>query len=441
MSKPISLRRRLSREYAGIALLTALLLGAILAIALPPFFSQLEQSYLRDAGRGLSARLQETGLLTQGDTTALQTEIEQFAQVNRVNVRLTDDSGSVLAEYTLSDAAYAVSDASLTQPLEPGTTTQYVKAQLSGGPDTGSNLLTSIFWAWTIAGSLAVAIAAMFGYTLARRVSSPVAELTRVSSEMASGDLSARASIDGDLEVRQLATAFNEMAAGVEDTFGSLRRFAGDAAHEIGTPLTALQADLELAQDASDDVHVRDLLERSLSQSERIGKLTRDLLALSRLESVGAVAEPERVDLNALAVAAVDSASSRARRAGLSLTLQRPEQDVPVLGDSSALSRALGNLIDNALKFTPGGGTVDVTVASEADCALLRVSDTGLGIADKDLPLIFERFHRARTAAAIPGSGLGLAIVKAIVEAHRGKITVDSGTSGTTFEICLPVSR
>ena len=157
--------------------------------------------------------------------------------------------------------------------------------------------MTILGWAWSIAGALAVAIAALFGYVLAGRVSAPIAGLTRASGEMAAGDLSVRADIEGDVEVRQLGLAFNEMAEGIEDTFDSLRRFAGDAAHEIGTPLTALQADLELAQDASDDTHVRELLERSLGHSERIGKLTRDLLALSRLESVGAVVEQQRVEV------------------------------------------------------------------------------------------------------------------------------------------------
>jgi hypothetical protein len=160
MSKPISLKTRLSREYAGIALLTALLLGAILAVALPPFFTQLEITYLQDAGRSLDARLRETRLLEQDDTAALQAELQQFAQVNRASVRLTDASGAVIAEYTLDDTGIQVSDEVVTQPLGPGTGAGFVEAQLSGGPDVGSGILTSIFWAWAIAGSLAVAIAA-----------------------------------------------------------------------------------------------------------------------------------------------------------------------------------------------------------------------------------------------------------------------------------------
>ena len=331
MSKPISLKTRLSREYAGIALLTALLLGAILAVALPPFFTQLEITYLQDAGRSLDARLRETRLLEQDDTAALQAELQQFAQVNRASVRLTDASGAVIAEYTLDDTGIQVSDEVVTQPLGPGTGPGFVEAQLSGGPDVGSGILTSIFWAWAIAGSLAVAIAALFGYVLARRVSAPIAELTRASSEMASGDLSVRATVEGDTEVRQLASAFNEMAEGIEDTFDSLRRFTGDAAHEIGTPLTALQADLELAQDASGETHVRELLERSLGHSERVGKLTRDLLALSRLESVGAVAEQQRINLKALAEAVVDGASSRAERSSVSLKLQESGEEARLL--------------------------------------------------------------------------------------------------------------
>ncbi|MDY0339943.1 MAG: ATP-binding protein [Coriobacteriia bacterium] len=441
MSRPISLRTRLSREYAGIALLTALLLGAILALVLPPFLTQLEMMYLQDAGRSLNARLGDTRVLDRDDNAALQAEIEQFAQINRVSVSIFDETGAVLAEYSLDDVAAAVSDEELTLPLGPAGSSMLLQAKIAGGPDAGAGLITSIAWAWAIAGSLAVVIAALFGYILAGRVSAPIAELTRASGEMAAGDLSVRATVKGDTEVQQLASAFNEMAEGIEDTFDSLRRFTGDAAHEIGTPLTALQADLELAQDASGETHVRELLERSLGHSERVGKLTRDLLALSRLESVGAVAEQQRVDLKALAEAAVDSASSRAERAGVNLTVPLSGEDVQTLGDPLALSRALGNLVDNALKFTPAGGKVEVSVGREGNSALLRVADTGLGIAEKDMSLIFERFHRARSAAAIPGSGLGLAIVKAIVDAHRGEITVSSDEAGTVFEIRLPAAQ
>jgi signal transduction histidine kinase len=312
--------------------------------------------------------------------------------------------------------------------------------EVSAGPKPGADFTATIAWAWLIASAFAVGLSATAGYFLAGRVSRPVTELTRISSEMADGDLTVRAEVAGDAEVRMLASSFNEMADGIENTFDSLRRFVGDAAHEIGTPLTALQADLELARENPTDPEVPDLLDRSLAHTERISVLSRDLLALSRLESVGAIAEPQRVDLRAIASGVADSVASRAEQADIELEFSADPFPVEVLGDAAALSRAVTNLLDNALKFTPAGGYVSVAAYRDGAEALLRVSDTGSGIAPHDLPHVFERFHRARSAASVPGSGLGLAIVKAIVDAHRGRVSVTSGPTGTNFEIRIPLA-
>jgi two-component system sensor histidine kinase MprB len=110
------------------------------------------------------------------------------------------------------------------------------------------------------------------------------------------------------------------------------------------------------------------------------------------------------------------------------------------LGDPAALNRAVGNLLDNAIKFTPAGGVVSVALTREGASACLRVADTGRGVAPEDVPHVFERFHRARDAASIPGSGLGLAIVKAIVEAHHGEVTLSSNGPGTRVEMQLPAA-
>ena len=440
-ARPRSLRGRLALGYAGIALVTALLLGAILAVALPRFFAQFEQGYLRDATADALRRLDETGGAGFGDAQALQRQVVLIAEANQLRVRVTDPSGRTLADSGPPADAAAVSPEVRVEPIPDRGGRAIGQIEVSGGPKVGAGLTSSIAWAWAIAGTIAVAVSAGLGFVLAGRVSEPLTQLTRVSGEMARGDLSVRADPRGVVEVRTLATAFNEMADGIEHTFKSLRRFVDDAAHEIGTPLTALQADLELARESPSDPSVPALLEQSLGHAERIGALTRNLLTLSRLEALGAVAEPQSVELTALVSAALDGVASRAEQADIELVFDDRGGGLAVAGDPAALDRALANLLDNALKFTPAGGKVSVSLAQSDALAVLRVCDTGRGISPADVPHVFERFRRARDTAAVPGSGLGLAIVKAIVDAHRGRVRLWSDAHGTTVEMRLPIAR
>ncbi len=436
-----SLRSRLSLGYAGIALLTALLLGAILAVALPRFFAELEQGYLRNASADALRRLGETGGAGANGAQPLDQQVELIAESSQVRVRVMDPSGRMVADSGPPAETETVSREVRAEPITDRDGRVVGRIEVSGGPKVGAGLTASIAWAWAVAGAIAVAVSAALGFVLAGRVSEPLTQLTRVSGEMARGRLSVRADPQGVVEVRTLATAFNEMAAGIEDTFKSLRRFIDDAAHEIGTPLTALQADLELARESPTDASVPALLDRSLGHAERIGALTRNLLTLSRLESLGAVAEPRRVELTALVSAALDAVASRAEQADIELAFDDRGGGLAVAGDPAALDRALANLLDNALKFTPAGGKVSVSLVRSDALAVLRVCDTGRGIAPADIPHVFERFRRARDTASIPGSGLGLAIVKAIADAHRGGVRLWSDAHGTTVEMRLPIAR
>jgi two-component system sensor histidine kinase MprB len=257
---------------------------------------------------------------------------------------------------------------------------------------------------------------------------------------MARGDLGVRADVDRADEVGQLATSFNSMASRVEETVTTLRRFVADAAHEIGTPLTALEADLELARAHASTPDERRLLDRAETQARRLEDLSAGLLRLSRLEARDASSGAEPVDLRAVARRAADAVASRADQADVDLRLEIPDRPIVALAHPDALATAVGNLLDNALKFTPAGGTVILGVGSGAGTARLWVSDTGIGIPPDELPLLFERFRRGRGAAAYPGSGLGLAIVRATMDLDDGSVRADSGASGSRFELALPLA-
>jgi len=311
--------------------------------------------------------------------------------------------------------------------------------ELSEGPAYGRQILVSVTRGWALAGGVAVLLAAVAGWMASRRITTPLLALTDVTTRMAAGDLSARADVAREDEFGLLANSFNEMAGQVQTTVVALRRFVSDAAHELHTPLTALHTNLELIADERDRARRHDFVARAQTQVERLEALTRALLDLSRLESGAAQETTPPIELTALVREMSEPYASRAEQAGLTFGLTLPESPVTVQADEAQLRRALGNLLDNAVKFTPEGGAVRVGLRRKNKWAELWVEDSGIGIADVDLPHLFSRFHRGRNVAGYPGSGLGLAIAKAIVENHGGCIGVESTIGqGSCFSLTLP---
>ena len=309
--------------------------------------------------------------------------------------------------------------------------------ELSNGPAYASEILEDVGWGWGLASIVAVAVAAVVGLIVSRRISAPLVALTEVTTFMADGDLSARADVDRRDELGTLAQSFNRMAGQVEEIVTSLRRFVSDAAHEIHTPLTALHTNLELAQrDAAPESNEH--LVAARAQVERLEGLTGGLLELSRLESPVQPPQLVPVSLLPLVQEVGELYASRAEQAGVTFELSVPEAPVSVLGDEGELTRALSNLLDNALKFTPEGGQIVLGCRKEGAEAVLWVQDTGIGFPDEDLPHLFDRFYRGRNTAAYAGSGLGLAIVQAIVDRHRGQVRAESAPQGATFSVRLP---
>jgi signal transduction histidine kinase len=312
--------------------------------------------------------------------------------------------------------------------------------ELSEGPSYGSDILDNVARGWAVASAVAIILAAAVGWVISRRISAPVLALTAATTRMAKGDLSTRADVRGQDEFSALAQSFNEMAVRVESTVTALCRFVSDAAHELHTPLTALRTDLELFADEPDAAARLAFAERAQAQIARLERLTGELLDLSRIES-GAIRN-ERVELDLVELVELTSEpyASQAEQAGIDLSLDLPSQAIIVNGNEAQLRCALGNLLDNAIKFTPEGGMVSVSLRHEEQRAKLCVQDTGMGIPADDLLQLFSRFHRGRNAMAYPGSGLGLAIVKAIVESHGGQVMAENTSPGTRFTLQLPIA-
>ena len=311
--------------------------------------------------------------------------------------------------------------------------------ELSEGQAYGGAILESVTRAWLAAGLVAVLLAAVAGWLVSRQVTRPLTALTQVTHAMAAGQLSARADVLARDEFGALGESFNQMADRIEEIVGALRNFVGDAAHELQTPLTALQTNLELASGDAPTANTTVYLERAQEQVHRLSHLTENLLNLSRLET-GASAQPRvALDLARLVREMSEAYAARAEQAGELFELQLPDEGAQVQGNEAQLRAVIGNLLDNAIKFTPPGGSVSVRLWQADQEACLSVEDTGIGILPEDQAQLFNRFHRGRNAASYPGSGLGLAIVKAVVQAHGGLVTVENiPAGGTRFTVFLP---
>lgn len=330
-------------------------------------------------------------------------------------------------------------DVVVTVPLQDHRTHEVIGyLVLSEGPTFGTEIVRDVAEKTVVAGALAVLLAGVVGWFTSRRISHPVLALAETTARMAEGDLSVRANVDRRDEVGLLAHTFNTMAARVETTVVTLKRFVADAAHEINTPITALRTNLELAAASDQPDEFRADIAHAQTELTRLETLTHGLLTLARIEAHDDGAAHATIDLAALARQMHERYASRAEQAGITFRLDVPPGAVPIQVDEALVASVIENLLDNALKFTPEGGTVTLALRAEAHTARLEVTDTGIGIPPADVPKLFSRFYRASNASAYPGNGLGLVITRAIVEEHGGTISVDSAAGRTCFAVHLP---
>jgi len=287
-------------------------------------------------------------------------------------------------------------------------------------------------------------VATAGGVFLAGRALAPIDRITRTARAIGAGNLAGRLGLAPRAdEVGRLAATFDQMLDRLERAFAQQRRFAADASHELRTPLTIIKGDLDVVRrrprSPAEYEAAIDLVDEEVT---RLGALMEDLLTLARADSGQAELTREFVYLDAL----VDDVVARFRRlaeaGGLALELHLA-RDVTMLGDAARLRQLALNLVSNAVKYTPAGGRVRVTLTDQDGWARLEVEDTGIGIAPADLPHIFDRFFRADEARARTegGTGLGLAIARWTAEAHGGRLTVTSRPGeGSVFTVRLPLA-
>jgi two-component system OmpR family sensor kinase len=313
--------------------------------------------------------------------------------------------------------------------------------------DSVEDTLETFATVLVIGGLLAFLLSVGGAYLLARAALSPVEAVVSSAREMTERDLSKRLPVAHPKdEIGRLATTINGLLARLEAAFARReealsrqRRFAADASHELRTPLTSISGYAQMLEEwgLRDPETAREGVEAILQESERMQRLVEGLLALAR----GDEGAPLEIKHHDLAAVAEEAARTARTAAGEKITVRYlpAKQPVDAPFDRTRIRQAASILLDNAVKYTPEGGKVTVAVRETNGWAELEVSDTGMGIPEDQLPLIFERFYRADKARASSGAGLGLAIARQIAEAHGGRIEVESAPGeGSTFRLLLP---
>ncbi len=319
--------------------------------------------------------------------------------------------------------------------------------ELSAGADFSNEALKTARYALLIAGTVSILLAGAIGLWMGHRLTTPITTLSRTTARMSAGDLSVRASITGKDEIGELARQFNHMAEQLQYTFSqlanerdTLRRFIADASHELRTPITALRNFIEVLQSsAADDPQVRnEFLDESQIQLDRLVWITNNLLDLSRLDARLITLEFAEHDLRKLIEDAIRGFKDELEEKQIALLVETTPSPLILHCDRHRMMMCLINLMDNALRFTPQGGFIEIGARQEPTKTVIWVRDSGSGIPQDDLPYIFERFYRGKNATA-QGSGLGLDIAKAIVKAHDGEISAQNHPDGgAQFTITLP---
>ncbi len=282
------------------------------------------------------------------------------------------------------------------------------------------------------------------GYWLSIRALAPVDEISQTAQRISIENLADRLHVPktGD-QLQRLSETLNSMFSRLENSVRRIKQFTADASHELRAPISLIRTTAEVAvQRDRPAQEYREALNEILEESERTSQVVDTLMLLARADSGKEVLEYLPVDACTVAREAIEQGEKLARNHGLEFTAGALEGPIPIQADADALRRALLILIDNAVKYTPDGGAVNVAVGAQDGFAVASVSDTGIGIVREDLAHIFDRFWRADKARSREqgGAGLGLSIAKWIAEMHGGSIEVESEPGkGSVFHLRVPL--
>ncbi|MCX7983510.1 MAG: ATP-binding protein [Bacteroidetes bacterium] len=323
--------------------------------------------------------------------------------------------------------------------------TDYVKIFVAYPLTPVYEVLDDFFYNAMLIAPFALLISVIGGWFLASKSLKPVDELTKAAREITAQNLSRRLPVyDVDDEIGRLTAQFNDMIERLEASFNQVQQFSADASHELKTPLTIMRGEIEVAlRNKRISSSTRELLQSLYDEVVRLSGIVESLMTLIKSDNGRLTLSIGKVNIESLLHELVEEAKTLASSKKIKV-LYTVTSKPTVDGDNAKLKQLFLNILDNAIKYTPNGGTILVSVDEEKGYAIVRVTDNGIGIPEKDKEKIFERFYRAKTRKRghdPEGSGLGLAIAKWIVEAHKGTIEVQSQEGkGSTFTVKLPCS-
>lgn len=469
MRSGMSYATRMASSFALTSVMTVLVLVGVVAVVWSGVFSDYTRANMTDIAQSTAQRLaQEYELNGAWSTSYLASVADSTLSSDDIGLQVVDAEGTIIyddsppapamvgstqgssepSSHSLISSAPTDAAASVTRDitLTDGTVVGQVRLWVFGSDALLSKADTAFrdrtFNAMFLASIIAVAISVIIGILVSRMLTNPLRRITGTAKQIRDGDLSARTGLKGDDEIDRLGETFDEMATSLEKDLKHERRITSDVAHELRTPLMAMLATVEAMQDGvlpTDDEH----LETVASETRRLSRLVQQMLDLSRMENRTAPLKLEQIDTVSFVRRIVDSQQQLFSDHDLRLRFSDDTQGRPsdIEADPDMVTQAVVNLMSNAMRYTPEGGWVVVSVRTSRRNVQIIVSDTGIGIAKEDLSRIFGRFWRADASRAreAGGLGVGLSVTKQIVERHHGYISVESELGkGTTFTIHLP---
>lgn len=288
-------------------------------------------------------------------------------------------------------------------------------------------------------------LASIGGWFMAKKSLRPVTDITTAARMITARNLDQKIEVTNPIdEVGRLAETFNDMIARLNSSFRQTNQFSSDVSHELRTPLTIMRGEMEVVLRSPRKVEeYQSVIASSLEEVERMSSMVEELLLLSKAEDGEMKLNISHISIYRLLETIFDNAIALAKGKGVQVAMHS-RKDIYIEGDELRLRQLFLNLVDNAIKYTPPTGTVDILLTEIGEYAHVSIKDTGVGISKEDQEKIFERFYRVDKSRSreVGGTGLGLSICKRIVEAHNGHLTVESETGkGSTFSVDLPVQN
>jgi len=458
--KPLSIRVRLTIWYSLIFALSLSLFGAGAYFAMRHSIYSTLDSELRQRIEGVRGIISEDA---PHGFTALQDEFREFSagQGDRSRLRVVSASGDVLFSSPLMDSV---------APRKPDAKNlSAFSAKISGerfrvlhGVIEAAGIHYDVTVATPtkelgdalekfrqvlyVAAPALLLLAAAGGYLMSRHALAPVDEITGAARTISAQNLALRLQVPhtGD-ELERLATTLNEMLARLDAGFQRVTQFTADASHELRTPVSVMRTAAELAlRKPRSESEYRETLAQIQRETETVSRLIEQLLLLARADSAASSLPMSRTNLSEVLEKSWQHAAVLAEAKHLNSAYELPSAPLWVLGDPASLERLFLILLDNAVKYTPEGGRIELRVSTDNGAAVAEVRDTGIGISPQDIPHVFDRFYRTDRARSrdTGGAGLGLAIGRWIAQAHGAEICVSSEPAkGSTFAVRFPLSK